>query len=291
MSFFLVDVFFALAVVLYGGLAIRHVVFLFGEANAPAKRSRDGRDGSRDGSREIGKTADGTAVATMRWFLAAAVIHACYIVTGSLLFRVCPITGVAFPLGVAGFSAACIYLVARTRYNIDALGAFVAPLSLTGLLASRFLTTDTGAHVRSTVLPFHILASCIGVTLFSMASFAAVLYLVQERRLKKKQLQGLFRRLPPLDALDRVEHRFLLWGFPLFTIGIVSGTLLNLAAGDIARTGLAYVTWVLIAGVLLLRAMLGWRGKRAALGTLAGFGFTLLLLGFYLLRNSVERGG
>jgi hypothetical protein len=37
--------------------------------------------------------------------------------------------------------------------------------------------------------------------------------------------------------------------------------------------------------VLLLRAAAGWRGRRAALGTILGFGLTLLVLLVYLVRS------
>jgi hypothetical protein len=42
----------------------------------------------------------------------------------------------------------------------------------------------------------------------------------------------------------------------------------------------------LAAGVLFLRASAGWRGRRAAYGTIAGFGFALLVLALYTFRAS-----
>ena len=38
-------------------------------------------------------------------------------------------------------------------------------------------------------------------------------------------------------------------------------------AADVLRTALGYTTWVLFAGVLLLRAGAGWRGRKAAIMT------------------------
>jgi hypothetical protein len=96
-------------------------------------------------------------------------------------------------------------------------------------------------------------------------------------------------RLPSLDALDAAEHRFLLIGFPLLTLGIVSGTawahkLTSGASGELLRAAFAYLTWIVFAGVLLLRAVAGWRGRRAAVGTLLGFFFAVLVLVVYLVR-------
>ena len=99
----------------------------------------------------------------------------------------------------------------------------------------------------------------------------------------------MFRRLPPLDVLDRAEHRFLLAGFPLLTIGIITGTLWARrvemgAPSEVLRAVFGYITWLVIAGVLFLRAAAGWRGRRAAYGTIAGFGLAVVVLMFYLLR-------
>ncbi|MEY4545920.1 MAG: hypothetical protein RL685_2115, partial [Pseudomonadota bacterium] len=47
---------------------------------------------------------------------------------------------------------------------------------------------------------------------------------------------------------------------------------------------LAYGTWVLIAVVLLLRAVLGWHGRRTAYGTVAGAACVMLVLFLYIVR-------
>ena len=86
---------------------------------------------------------------------------------------------------------------------------------------------------------------------------------------------------------------FLLAGFPLLTIGILIGTLWarQVEEGgtkDIVRAAVGYAMWLLIAGVLLLRAVAGWRGRRAAYGTIAGFGMAVIVLILYLLRGSTH---
>jgi ABC-type uncharacterized transport system permease subunit len=188
------------------------------------------------------------------------------------------------------------YVVFRKRYRVEVAGAFVAPLALTSLLASRFVgAQEPGAGVKSVILPFHVVTNLVGVALFALAFSAASLYLVQEHLLKQKRIDGVFRRLPPLDALDRAEHRFLLWGFPLLTIGIVTGTLWARrvemgAPSEVLRAVFGYVTWLVIAGVLLLRAAAGWRGRRAAYGTIAGFGFAVVVLVLYLVRGQAPAG-
>lgn len=222
---------------------------------------------------------------------AGAALHALHIVVASLVLRVCPVEGIHFPMSVAAMAMSVAYVLARKRLKVEVAGAFIAPLALTSLLASRFVGggAEPGARIKSAILPFHVTTNLFGVALFTLASSAATLYLIQEHLLKKKRIDGVFRRLPPLDVLDRAEHRFLLAGFPLLTIGIITGTLWARrvemgAPGEVLRAVFGYVTWLVIAAVLFLRAAAGWRGRRAAYGTIAGFGFAVAVLMLYLLR-------
>jgi ABC-type uncharacterized transport system permease subunit len=177
-----------------------------------------------------------------------------------------------------------------TTSSFDVVGVFVAPVALTFLLASRFVNArEPSATMKGAILPVHVLVNLLGEALFLLAFAAAVTYLVQESQLKKKKLTGVFLRLPPLDALERAEHRFLLLGFPLLTIGILTGTLwaYKVEAGssaDVWRAVFGYATWALFAAVLLLRRAAGWRGRKAAYGTIAGFGFAVIVLVMYLVR-------
>ncbi|MBX3226316.1 MAG: cytochrome c biogenesis protein CcsA [Labilithrix sp.] len=224
---------------------------------------------------------------------AGAALHAAHICVASLYLRVCPVEGIHFPMSVGAMAMCVAYIVVRRRYKLEVAGAFVAPLALTSLLASHFVGggAEPTARIKEAMLPFHVATNLFGVALFTLASSAATLYLVQEHLLKKKQIDGVFRRLPALDVLDRAEHRFLLAGFPLLTIGIVTGTLWARRVemggqSEVLRAVFGYVTWLVIAAVLFLRAAAGWRGRRAAYGTIAGFGFAVVVLMVYLLRSA-----
>ncbi|HEY8091800.1 MAG TPA: cytochrome c biogenesis protein CcsA [Polyangiaceae bacterium] len=217
-------------------------------------------------------------------------LHAAQICVWSLVLHVCPVEGIHFALSVASMLVCLVYVVARTRLRIDVVGAFVAPQALAFLLASRFVgPVDEVPRLRSALLPFHVVSNLLGIALFTLAFAAAVAYLLQERRLKSKKLDRV-ERMPPIDALDRAEHRFLVAGFPLLTIGILTGTIWareieSGGAAEIARAALSYASWALIGGVLLLRAAAGWRGRRAAYGTIVGFSLTVLVLLLYLARS------
>ncbi len=224
----------------------------------------------------------------------AAVSHTAYVCLASVVANVCPVKSIHFFASVAALMATGIYFVLRRRPGIEALGAFVAPVALTFVLGSRFVGGPEQA-VGGLLLAIHVTVNVLGDALFLLASGAAVLYLVEERRLKQKRGASMFGRLPPLDALDRAEHWLLVTGFPLLTAGIVTGTVwaqrIEMGSpAETARALFAYGTWILFAGVLIMRAALGWRGRRAAYGTIAGFVFAVAVLVVYLVRSPVTMG-
>jgi ABC-type uncharacterized transport system permease subunit len=235
-----------------------------------------------------------------RLLAVGAVGHAGYVVLASLVAHVCPVHSVHFVLSIASLFSIAAYLTLRRRFRIQALGLLVAPLGLAFLLGTFFLGKPMPEPRLSPVfITLHVLANLLGVALFLLAGGAAGLYLVQERRIKAKKLPAGRSVLPPLDTLDRAVHRFLVAGFPLLTLGIVSGTywaqkLETGSPDEVMRTIFGYATWLLIAGVLLLRAAAGWRGRRAAYGTIAGLACATAVLVIYLVRpvsEALPRGG
>jgi ABC-type uncharacterized transport system permease subunit len=221
---------------------------------------------------------------------AAALGHAAYVALASFVAHVCPIHSVHFLLSVASLFASATYLTLRSRFRIDALGLLVAPLGLAFLLGTYFLGKPAPEPRLSPVfITLHVVTNLLGVALFLLAGGAAALYLVQERRIKEKRRGARIGNLPPLDTLDSAEHRFLVAGFPLLTLGIVTGTYWaqKLETGspeEVMRTVFGYATWLLIGGVLLLRAAAGWRGRRSAYGTILGLICATAVMIFYLVR-------
>ena len=230
------------------------------------------------------------------WLLgAAAAAHGGYVCVASFIAHVCPIYSVQFILSVASLVATSVYLVARQRYRIEPLGLVVAPVGLVITLATFFLGDAQPAQkLPAAFIGFHVFANLIGVALFLLAGGAAVMYLVQEKRLKRKKALLTKGRLPPLDALDRAAHRFLIAGFPLLTLGVITGTAHTLQQGKPLMQltiVLGYATWVMFATVLLMRVLAGWRGRRAAYGTVAGFLCAAVVLIVYVMRPLLAAGG
>lgn len=228
-----------------------------------------------------------------RLLMLGAAIHAVHVIVASLLSRVCPVESLHFGLSLSALGAVVTYLALRKRLRLHALGAIVAPLALTFLIGAQFVSVPRSeADVPRGLLAFHIAANLIGLGVFLVAGGSSALYVVLERRLRQKKLglSATSSRLPPLETLDRAAHRLLLAGFPLLTFGVVTGAVFTqkvAEGGSVAvfRTVLGYATWGLLAAVLLLRQVIGLRGRRAAYGTLAGVACVVVVLLVYAVRG------
>lgn len=176
--------------------------------------------------------------------------------------------------------------------KLQVLGAFVTPITLLFFLGAGFRrgVGEVSESVRSALLPVHIGVNVLGIVAFALAFGVSIAYVIQERQLRQKKLGGLFQRLPSLDTLDTLGFRMVIVGFPLLTLGVVTGTLwavrLDPDAPPIGPTQtMGLLEWALFAAVLLLRAVAGWRGRRAAIGTMIGFVVACAVLFGYVLRG------
>lgn len=201
-----------------------------------------------------------------------------------------PAQSVREALGFLSFIVTGGYLLASTRYRLTLGGAAVMPVSLVLLLAARLTPAGTAPEDLSALGRIHISLATAGVGVFALASALSMIYLLEERALRRKRFDALaFKdKGAPLEALDRLSHRLIWVGFPLFTVALVLGAVWVSKLGeplDRPEYPLAVVTWIFYAAVLVARQAYGWRGRRAARLTLAGFGCALLVLVIYLVRR------
>lgn len=183
------------------------------------------------------------------------------------------------------------YLLSLIRYRVLVLGAFITPLTLLFFWGASLVKSvgEVPSSVRSVILPIHIGVNVLGLVAFALAFVTSVAYMIQERQLRQRKLGGVTQRLPSLDVLDSFSLRLVTIGFPLLTVGIITGALWSsrLANGTIAISPaqtFGVLAWVFFGGVLLLRLAAGWRGRRAAIGTMLGFACALFVVLGYALR-------
>lgn len=168
------------------------------------------------------------------------------------------------------------------RYRTTYLSIFALPLVfLLGLVA--YSAPDlqfTGTSLRSGWIFVHIALIFLGYAALIVSFGASILYLVQERSLKSKQLGTAASRLPALEVVDDIGYRSLLIGFPVMTLGLVVGAAIAQAHFGPGyfhdpKVALSVVMWLIYLVLLLARWSSGWRGRKAAY--LATFAFVVAI--------------
>jgi len=181
------------------------------------------------------------------------------------------------------------------RYKLGLLGSFIMPIVFLLMFSSSIFPREIKALspvLQSYWFGIHVIFAFLGDAAFAMAFGIGVMYLIQERFVKSKHLSGLFQRLPSLQVLDEINYHLITLGFPLLTLAMITGVIwANSAWGTYWRWDpkevWSLITWLIYALLLHMRLTVGWRGKKAAILSIAGFiivifaffGVTLILKG------------
>ena len=126
------------------------------------------------------------------------------------------------------FMILAFFMIVYIRYRTTSPGIFVFPLvflmTFASALAQQPLVFTSGL-MRSGWIGVHVALIFTGYAALLLSFAASMLYIVQERRLKSKQLtSGVLARLPALQVIDDIGYKSLLLGFPFMTFGLIAGS-------------------------------------------------------------------
>lgn len=137
----------------------------------------------------------------------------------------------------------------------------------------------------------HLAAIVGSLAAFTVAFTGGLMLLIQDRLMKAKHFGFLMESLPPLTVLDEMTYRNVSLGF----IALSLGALLGFSAAPRAwgsylpldtRVGVSLAAWAMYGFYLHTRSRKGWRGRKLAVVSLAGF---LVILATSMLAS--YRGG
>lgn len=185
----------------------------------------------------------------------------------------CPLTNLFEVFVFLAWSLALIYMLVGPAYRLSLMGAFTAPVVF--LLQAFALIAPIDVPHQITAPPnawleFHASISMIAYGAFALACVAGLMYLAQERQLKKRQPLGALYHLPPLTDLFAAITRLLWVGFGLYSAGLVSGFFVDRPLPQ-AKMICAFVVWLVYAAVLLGRHLRQVAPKRIALLCIIAF--------------------
>ena len=197
-----------------------------------------------------------------------------------------------------------LFAYINVRYKYQVIGAFVMPFALLGMAWAQ-LGMNTGIEplvpaLQSNWLLYHVITCFLGYAAFAVACGISIMYLIKtaiEGTDSSAQAGGLMSLFPPLKVLDDLNYRSIMIGFPLLTLGIITGAAwANYAWGTYwswdPKETWSLIVWFVYAAFLHARITKGWVGKRAAWLSVIGFAATLFCyLGVNLLLSGLHSYG
>ncbi|WP_022855192.1 cytochrome C assembly family protein [Thermodesulfobacterium thermophilum] len=172
-----------------------------------------------------------------------------------------------------------------SQVKLYTVGFFILPWVIGCLLLSLFFSSGKvspfSPYFYNLWFPIHGFSGLISHAFLLFGLTTSIMYILQEREIKKKSLGLFYKKLPPLEYLDRASEISLYLGFLFLSISIITGAVWsNFVFGDYWRWSskevFSLVLWLLYAVLIHQRVVIGWRGKRSAKMFILGFGIWFL---------------
>jgi ABC-type uncharacterized transport system permease subunit len=162
------------------------------------------------------------------------------------------------------------FLLLAAKAHTVSFGIFLLPVAaLLAIVPAFHPGHETLAYpqLRTGWLLLHIALLLAAYAALFISLIASLLYLIQERRLKQK-LSAPASRLPPLETLDQIALKALLFGLPCMTAGLLIGSVVALQTIGPAffadpKVLLSLAMWIVYMLMIFIRRHSGLRGRRA----------------------------
>ncbi len=197
-----------------------------------------------------------------------------------------------------------IFAMMDMKYKYRIIGAFVMPFALLGMAWAQ-LGMNTGIEplvpaLQSNWLLYHVITCFLGYAAFAVACGISIMYLIKAKYtegITGEPTTGLMAMFPPIRVLDDLNYRAIMVGFPLLTLGIITGAAwANYAWGTYwswdPKETWSLIVWFIYAAFLHARFTRGWVGKRAAWLSVIGLQSTIFCyLGVNLFLSGLHSYG
>ena len=210
---------------------------------------------------------------------------ALYLAFAALLAHASWLVDTLSPFGAATLSLADSTSLMGLAIGAGGLFALLAPrfrgIAAIVLVIAALFAVGTGSppEAREMAVPgwpiaVHVVLAMASAGLFAMAAVFVVLLALQDTGLRSRHLPGWLATLPPVESLERALFSVIAIGMASLTVAILAGLLFvtDLFAQHLVhKTVLALAAWFIFAVLLFGRWRFGWRGRKAARYTIAGF--------------------
>lgn len=218
------------------------------------------------------------------------IIHGFEIGLRHAVLKTIPFSTMHDALSFLSFSILFVYMIIELRLKNKGSGIFILSFAFLLELISTFNLTwepETSELLSSPTFAIHASLSLMGYTAMSISTLYAIMYIIQNHNLKKRNLGKLFTQLPALSFLEKMSIQSAFMGIVLLGIGLLMGHIQAEALigefwpNDIKVIASDLVWLLYLLGYITAQA-LRIRGKQMAYMSIAGY-FILVIGGFLIV--------
>ena len=196
----------------------------------------------------------------------------------------CPMKSLSDVLVFISWSVVLLYFLVGPAYRVSLLGVFTAPV-VTAMHVLAFVLPNAFPDYaqKAKIDPYvelHAALALIAYAAFALGCITGVMYLLQERLLKRHRISGLFYQLPPIQDLAKAIQKLILLGVILLSASLAISFKLNTPISN-PKLIFAWAVWGLYAviGLVMWRHVLSPRQT----AWLAAVGFTIPFISLWLV--------
>jgi ABC-type uncharacterized transport system permease subunit len=216
---------------------------------------------------------------TTIFLIVLAVIHLAELVSRYMLLQAMPFSTTHDAFSFLAFSILLVYIILELSLNNRASGLFILCFAFVSELISTFNLTwepETNELLTNEIFVIHASLSIIGYTALSLSAIYALMYVIQNRNLKKHRLGRLYEQLPSLFYLEKMSIRSMCIGIAILGVGILLGHVeADRVFGTFWVTDMKVIVtdviWLMYLIAFLSSHTMKWRGKWMAYLSLSGF--------------------
>ena len=257
------------------------------------------------GTRSKGVGLGATVIAWIGFAANTAAIAMRWMESRAMGYGHAPLSNLYESVVFFAWSILLVYLLFDLKYKQRAVGAFVLPGAFLwmawGQLRLNHSIEPLVPALQSNWLTYHVITCFIGYAAFAVAAGVSVMYLLKAGREDKNVTGsgggGLMTMFPSTKILDDINYKAIMVGFPMLTLGIITGAAwANYAWGTYwswdPKETWSLIVWFIYAAFLHARFTRGWVGKKAAWLSIFGFAATIFCyLGVNLVLSGLHSYG
>ena len=223
--------------------------------------------------------------------LVLIVFHLIEIVTRSIALNNMPLSTTHDAYAFIAFSILLVYMISELGLDNRGAGLFILSFSfILEILSVLNMSweTETNELLTNKTFAVHASLSVTGYTALSLGALYALMYIIQNNNLKKRNLGNLFTQLPALNYLEKMSMRSVLTGIIVLGIGLFLGhyqALANPLIGEFFPNDMKVIVsdavWLIYLLGYLIIFFKQWRG--AKLAYLSLYGFLILIVGGFII--------